>query len=77
MPQPLSILNGGFDCIDMISLEALVQFGSSGIKSVRSGDVSVCTDAKIELEAFEVFCGFLFLFWSGLLCVRNRNEEAI
>ena len=35
-----SIINGGIDCIDMICLEALVQFSSSNIQSVRSGDVS-------------------------------------
>ena len=82
--RQFSVLNGGVDCVDMISLEALVQFGSSGIQSVRSGDVSVrgvhgCKDwlKVFELEAFEVFCGFFFLFWSGISCVRNRNEEAI
>jgi len=74
-----SVLNGGFDCVDIISLEALVQFGISAIQSVRSGHFSVrgvhgCKDwlKVFELEAFQ---GILWLLL--LVCVRTRNEEVI
>ena len=35
-----SLVGDQSPCIDMLCLEALVQFGSGDIQSVRSGDVS-------------------------------------